>query len=76
MNEKLFQFEWDENKAASNFRKHHVSFEPASSVFRDPNILTAADLQHSEIEERWCPIGWANNGKILSIIYLWLEIDP
>ncbi len=27
------EFEWDQNKAASNLRKHGVSFEEAASVF-------------------------------------------
>lgn len=30
------QFEWDEDKARSNARKHGVTFEEASSVFADP----------------------------------------
>ena len=30
------QFEWDDDKAASNLEKHGVSFEEAATVFRDP----------------------------------------
>jgi len=30
------RFEWDEAKNLSNRRKHGVSFEKASQVFRDP----------------------------------------
>jgi len=40
-------------------------------VFRDRQLLTVADLEHSETEERWCSIGWASNGTILAISYLW-----
>ena len=29
-------FSWDERKAASNLRKHGVSFDEAASVFADP----------------------------------------
>jgi uncharacterized protein len=29
------QFEWDEDKAESNLKKHGVSFEEASTVFGD-----------------------------------------
>jgi uncharacterized DUF497 family protein len=76
LNEKQIQFEWDEIKAADNARKHGVTFEVASTVFRDPQLLTTADLAHSETEERWFSIGWASNGTILSIAYLWLESDP
>jgi uncharacterized protein len=27
------------------------------------------------LEERWFSIGWASSGKILSIVYLWAELD-
>ena len=76
MNERQFQFEWDESKAAANARKHGVSFELASTAFSDPRLLTVADLEHSEIEERWFSIGSASNSAILSIVYLWSESDP
>jgi uncharacterized DUF497 family protein len=71
-----FQFEWDEDKAAANLRKHGVSFELASSVFNDPRLLTVADLEHSETEERWFSIGCASNGAMLTVVYLWSEADP
>ena len=76
MNERQFQFEWDEIKATDNVRKHGVSFELACTVFHDPRLLTIADLEHSEIEERWFSIGSASNGAILSVVYLWSESDP
>jgi len=38
MNQRQFQFEWDEIKAASNLRKHGVSFEMAATVFYDPRM--------------------------------------
>jgi uncharacterized protein len=30
------EFEWDTNKALSNYRKHGVTFEVAAQVFLDP----------------------------------------
>ena len=65
LSEKQIQFEWDEIKAAANERKHGVTFEVASTVFRDPRLLTASDVAHSETEERWFSTGWASNGAIL-----------
>jgi uncharacterized protein len=76
LNERQFQFEWDEIKAAANLRKHGVSFELAATVFNDPGLLTVADLEHGETEERWFSIGLASNGAVLSIVYLWSESDP
>jgi uncharacterized protein len=76
LNERHYHFEWDEVKAAANLDKHGVSFDLASTVFHDPQLFTVADLGHSETEERWFSIGWASNGAMLSIVYLWSETDP
>ena len=70
-----FQFEWDEAKADANVRKHGVAFELAATVFHDPRLLTVADLEHSETEERWFSVGCASNGVVLSVIYLWSDTD-
>ena len=71
-----FQFEWDEAKADANARKHGVAFELASTVFHDPRLLTVADLEHSQTEERWFSVGRASNGVVLSVVYLWSDADP
>lgn len=76
MNGRLYQFEWDEAKAVANERKHDLSFELASSIFYDPRLLTVADVEHSETEERWFSVGIARNGAVLAVIYLWSEADP
>ena len=34
------QFEWDEEKAKINVRKHKVDFQEAKSVFGDPFSIT------------------------------------
>ncbi len=60
------------SKADANARKHGVTFELASTVFYDPHLLTVADLEHSENEERWFSIGGAGSGAVLSVVYLWL----
>ena len=76
MGARSFQFEWDEVKADANARKHGVTFEMASTVFHDPQLLTVPDLEHSETEERWFSVGCASNGAILSVVYLWSDADP
>ncbi len=73
MNYPQVQFEWDETKAATNLKKHGISFELAVSVFNDPFILTIADIDHSQAEERWFSIGLASNGVLLALAYLWSE---
>ena len=37
-------FEWDEPKAATNLRKHRVSFEEAALVFLDPNRIEVFEI--------------------------------
>ena len=44
------RFDWDEDKAASNFSKHGVSFQEAATVFGDPLSDTFNDPDHS-VEE-------------------------
>jgi uncharacterized DUF497 family protein len=34
------EFEWDEEKAVSNLKKHDVSFEEGATIFNDPKIAT------------------------------------
>jgi uncharacterized DUF497 family protein len=43
-------FEWDENKAEANFRKHKVRFEEVKTIFNDPLLLTFPDFEHSNGE--------------------------
>jgi len=60
-------FEWDALKAASNRRKHGVTFEEGVTVFGDPNAVTIPDPWHSATEEREITIGTSNHGRILVI---------
>ncbi len=60
-------FEWDDEKAAINFRKHGVTFDTAAKVFGDENRIEEYDEEHSIDEDRWRVIGMV--GKILFVIY-------
>ena len=52
-----YHFEWDPIKAAANIKKHGVSFEQATEVFKDPVALTIYDQGNSDDEERWVTLG-------------------
>ena len=56
------RFEWDENKAAANLRKHGVSFTLAQEAFFDPRRVLARDLGHGRPEPRWYCLGRAGGG--------------
>ena len=62
-------FEWHPPKARSNFAKHGVGFEEASTVFGDPLSLTIPDPEHSRMEERFVTMGTAFTGKLLVVVH-------
>jgi len=43
-------FDWDDNKAESNKKKHGVSFAEAATAFADPNAIEFLDAKNSEKE--------------------------
>ena len=62
-------FEWDEEKANSNLKKHKISFQEGKTIFDDPFLLTFPDFEHSEFEERYINIGTSAKGRILILIH-------
>jgi len=62
-------FEWDFKKSKTNIEKHGVSFEEASTAFRDPLSLTIDDPLHSRDEERLVLIGMSYNNHLLVIVH-------
>jgi len=58
------EFEWDQDKAARNQRKHGVPFPYASRVFLDPNRLEWADERQNYGEPRWITIGRIDDFEI------------
>lgn len=68
-----YNFEWDATKAATNQRKHGVSFDRATTVFNDQFMLSIPDDEHSETEERWLTLGRLDNDKLLVVIHTFEE---
>jgi uncharacterized protein len=62
-------FEWDDLKAASNFRKHGVSFEEAKTVFDNPLATIFDDDEHSIDEQREIIIGYSEENRILLVSF-------
>ena len=65
----MIQFEWDNEKAKQNHRKHGVSFEEAASVFYDPLSATFNDPDHSIGELRFITVGYSSQERLLVISY-------
>lgn len=65
----MWKFEWDERKAASNLKKHRVSFSEASTVFNDPWFITFLDEEHSIDEDRYITIGLSSRNRLLLVAH-------
>lgn len=63
------RFEWDPVKAASNLKKHGVSFEEAQSVFYDESALQFFDAEGSETEERFLMLGMSREIRLLLVCH-------
>lgn len=63
------QFDWDPEKAASNLRKHDVSFQEAESVFGDPLAMVFLDDDHSIEEKREIIIGYSERQRLLVVSF-------
>jgi hypothetical protein len=61
-------FEWDPRKAASNLRKHGVSFEDAVLVFDDPLAQFEQD-RIVEGERRWQATGIGQGFTLIVVAY-------
>jgi len=62
-------FEWDDEKAKKNQRKHKVNFEEAKTVFGDPLLVSFPDEYHSDEEQRLVSIGASSQNKILLVAH-------
>ena len=66
---KPLRFEWDERKAATNLRKHGVSFEEARVAFYDEHALLLADPEHSENEDHFVLLGIGMRLRLLVVCH-------
>lgn len=59
------EFEWDVRKAASNLKKHRISFEDAIGIFEGAVLEVSSNR---EGEERWNAVGIVE-GREIAVIY-------
>jgi uncharacterized DUF497 family protein len=63
------EFEWHKAKAEANFRRHGVSFDLATTVFKDPFAVELVDDREEHGEERFVIIGMADDKVLLFVAY-------
>lgn len=66
--------EWDDTKNLSNRRKHGISFEVATRVFRDPLHISVQD-RSVDGEERWQTIGLVERVALLLVAHTFRESE-
>lgn len=63
------KFDWNQEKAAANARKHNgVTFEEAREVYDDDYAIVEVDEAHSIGERRYRIIG-ASSHRVLFVVY-------
>lgn len=62
------RFEWDENKNASNRRKHEIDFETARLVFEDAFHVTD-EAKTVKSEKRWITVGSVEGIIIVAVLH-------
>jgi uncharacterized DUF497 family protein len=62
------EFDWDDEKAASNLRKHGIAFERAAEVFRDP-LHDTVDDEFAVGERRFRTTGLVRGIGLLMVIH-------
>lgn len=65
----FMEYEWDQEKAEDNSRKHGVDFADAVTALEDDSALTLEDQDPEE--ERFITIGMDALGRLLVVIYTW-----
>jgi uncharacterized protein len=62
------RFEWNDQKAIANLKKHGVTFGEATEVFYDPNALESSDPEHAGDEDRFVLIGYSTR-RLLFVVF-------
>ncbi len=70
-------FEWDEDKAEANHRKHGVTFDEATSALEDEDgdtyHLDVDDPSHSEGEDRYVTYASLPSRRVVVLIISWSD---
>jgi uncharacterized protein len=71
----MIKFEWNTTKAASNQKKHDISFDEAKSVFYDESTVQFYDDAHSGEEHRFLMLGFSCASRMLLVCHCERESD-
>ena len=66
------RFTWNARKAASNLKKHQVSFQEAATAFDDELAAYYPDTLH---EDRFILIGYSRRQRLLYVVHAEVQDD-
>lgn len=62
-------FEWDQDNAEKNWRKHRVLPEECEQVFFNRPLVVTEDTGHSENESRYYSLGQSDTSRLLFVVF-------
>ncbi|HUC90088.1 MAG TPA: BrnT family toxin [Patescibacteria group bacterium] len=65
----LIAFQWDEGNVAKNFDKHGVTTQEAEEVFANEPFVTAEDVKHSAVEQRFYGLGRTKTNREIFVAF-------
>lgn len=71
----MLEFEWNKRKAASNQKKHGVSFDEARTAFFDEGAIQYFDPDNSDEEERFILLGLSLQPQVLVVCHCFKESE-
>jgi uncharacterized DUF497 family protein len=69
------RFQWDPKKAEANLKKHRVSFDEATTVFKDPLARVFDDEEHSAHERREIIVGHSMLDRLVLVCFTEREAE-
>jgi hypothetical protein len=66
-------FEWDDEKARTNLRKHGVSFREAATAFSEWGAPVSGDVLHSTSEDRFIIIATSYQERLLTVAFTYRD---
>jgi uncharacterized DUF497 family protein len=67
--EQIAGFDWDDGNSRKSADKHDVSQAEAESVFFNDPLIVAADVKHSEKEQRLNALGKTTQNRLLHVTF-------
>ena len=62
-------FDWDDGNLLKNWERHRVSATECEQVFFNEPLITGADVEHSNQEDRGYALGQTDAGRLLFVVF-------